>query len=65
MNASILSGMLQLSWPPDHLGWRLETNAIGLSATNAWFPYPGSDIVTNLSVPVGASGNVCFRLTYP
>jgi hypothetical protein len=65
MNASILRGMVQLSWPPDHLGWRLETNAIGLPATNAWFPYPGSDTVTNLSVPLGASGNVFFRLTYP
>ena len=65
MNAAVLSGMVHLSWPPDHLGWRLETNAIGLSATNAWFPYPGSDTVTNLLAPLGASGNVFFRLTYP
>ena len=56
---------LQLSWPSDHQGWRLETNAVGLTATNAWFPYPESDTVTSFSVPIGASGNVFFRLTYP
>jgi hypothetical protein len=65
MNTSILNGLLQLSWPSDHLGWHLETNAIGLMATNAWFPYPGSDTVTNLSVPIGTIGNVFFRLVYP
>ena len=65
MNVSVAGGALQLSWPPDHLGWQLETNAVGLAATNAWFPYPGSSTVTNLSVPVGKTGDVFFRLKYP
>jgi hypothetical protein len=56
---------LQLGWPSDHQGWRLETNAVGLTATNAWFPYPKSDTVTSLLVPIGASGIIFFRLTYP
>ena len=55
----------QLRWPPDHLGWHLETNAVGLTAANAWFPYLGSDTVTNRWVPIGTSGNVFFRLVYP
>ncbi len=59
------SGQLELNWPSDHLGWVLETNSVGLTATNAWFPYPGSSTVTNLSIPIGSSSNVFFRLSYP
>ena len=65
VNFSIGAGGLQLSWPSDHLGWHLETNSVGLAATNAWFPYPGSGSVTNLTVPVNTSGEVFFRLKYP
>ena len=65
MNVSMGIGALQLSWPPDHLGWHLETNAVGLAATNDWFPYPGSDGVTNLLVPMNPGGDVFFRLKYP
>ena len=60
------SGSLALSWPPDHLGWTLITNAAGLTATNAWFVYPGSASVTNLSlIPSAAASNVFFRLVAP
>jgi hypothetical protein len=59
------AGSLQFSWPSDHLGWRLETNAVGLTSPGSWFTYPGSSSVTNISVPVGTNGNVYFRLTYP
>jgi len=60
-------GNIQLSWPGDHKGWRLVTNSFGLAATNAWFTYVGIDTttVTNVSVPIGRTGNVYFRLTYP
>jgi len=56
---------LNFTWPGDHLGWRLETNSVGLTATNAWFTYAGSTSVTNVTVPIGTVGNVYFRLTYP
>jgi len=55
---------LSFSWPGDHLGWWLQTNSVGLTASNSWFTYPGSSSVTNITVPVGTSGNVFFRLTY-
>ena len=58
-------GNLHFSWPSDHLGWSLQTNSVGLTAPNAWFTYPGSSSVTNITVPIGTSGNVFFRLTYP
>jgi MBG domain len=61
----VVGGQLQLSWPVDHRGWTLETNAVGLAATNAWFPYPGSASLTNLDVPMVTNRtNVFFRLTY-
>ncbi|MBC8095462.1 MAG: hypothetical protein H7Y43_06600 [Akkermansiaceae bacterium] len=56
---------LNLSWPPDRLGWTLQTNAAGLNVPNSWFPYPGSSSVTNLAIPINKTGNVFFRLVYP
>ena len=64
---AIVSGnTLQLSWPADHKGWTLQTNAVGLTSTNAWFPYPGSASVTNENITLDATKtNVFFRLVYP
>ena len=57
---------LQLSWPADHLGWTLQTNAVSLTAANAWFPYPGSASVTNVIITISPSAsNVFYRLVYP
>jgi polygalacturonase len=64
----ILGSQLQLSWPSDHLGWRLEIQTNDLSAglgTN-WFTVPDSTnvIQTNLTInPV--NGAVFLRLVYP
>lgn len=61
----VSAGRLQLSWPTDHLGWTLQTNSDGLAASNAWFPYPGSPSVTNVTIPVDSTAsNVFFRLIY-
>ena len=64
--SSVSAGSLNLSWPADHLGWTLQTNSVGLTATNQWFAYPGSTSVTNVSIPINHSGtNVFFRMVYP
>jgi len=56
---------LQLSWPLDHLGWTLQTNSVGLRATDQWFAYPGSTSVTNESLTIDPTKtNVFYRLTY-
>ena len=61
----VTGDQLQLSWPGDHLGWTLQTNSVGLTATNAWFPYPGSASLTNVTLPMdSATTNVFFRLIY-
>jgi hypothetical protein len=63
---TVSAGHLNLSWPADHLGWRLEgqTNTGGIS-TN-WIPVPGSSSVTSTSIAIDpANRSVFFRLVYP
>ncbi len=65
-NFTVAGGSLQFTWAPDHLGWQLYTNAVSLTATNSWFPVPGSAAVTNetLTIVPGAT-NIFFQLRYP
>jgi len=57
---------LNLSWPPDHLGWTLQTNSVNVANTNFWFAYPGSASLTNVAIAINpARTNVFFRLVYP
>ena len=54
-----------LSWPGDHLGWTLQTNSVGLTSSNNWFPYPGSASVTNENIIINPTQkNVFFRMVY-
>jgi autotransporter-associated beta strand protein len=63
---SMTGNTLHLTWPGDHLGWTLQTNSVGLTATSQWFPYPGSASVTNVDITINPSKpNVFFRLVYP
>jgi len=63
---SVSSNALRLAWPADHLGWTLQTNCVGLTATNQWFPYPGSASATSETIHLNPSqANVFYRLTYP
>jgi len=68
ITAAFVGGVLQLAWPGDHTGWRLEaqtnTRAVGLN-TN-WFTVPDSDGTNHVSLPVDpANGGVLYRLAYP
>jgi hypothetical protein len=67
--ATALTGsQLQLTWPPDHLGWRLEvqTNSLATGLGTNWFNVSGSDAMNLISIPVNANnGSVFFRLVYP
>ena len=63
--AAKVGGTLQLSWAPDHQGWQLYTNSVGLNTTN-WFPVPGSASVTNETISIIPSQpQVFFQLRYP
>ena len=66
ITAAVLGDTLNLSWPADHLGWTLQTNSVGLAATDHWFQCPGSSLVTNVTIkPNLYETNVFYRLIYP
>jgi len=67
--ASVVNGNnLNLSWPANQLGWRLEiqTNSLAVGINTNWFTVPGSTSVTSASIPV-VPGNptVFLRLVFP
>lgn len=66
--AEASGGQLQLSWPQDHQGWRLEiqTNALGMGLGSNWVTVPNSTNVTAAEVPLNpTNGAVFLRLVYP
>jgi hypothetical protein len=71
ITAVVSGNTLSLSWPADHLGWRLlvQTNslAVGLNPnTNAWVAVPGSASVDSESITMDPQqGTVFYRLVYP
>ena len=68
VTTSVSAGNLNLAWPSDHLGWRLQvqTNTLGAGLGTNWNTVTGSTSVTNVTIPVNpANGAVFYRLTYP
>jgi autotransporter-associated beta strand protein len=66
---SITGNQLNLSWPADHLGWRLQgqTNPVGagLRTTN-WSDVPNSTNVNAISIGISpGNGSVFYRMIYP
>ena len=65
---TVSGGSLNLSWPPDHLGWRLlaQTNSLATGLGTNWVTVAGSTTVTNLSLPISElNGSVFYQLVYP
>jgi autotransporter-associated beta strand protein len=57
---------LTLSWPADHLGWLVQSNSVGIAASNSWYNIAGSSSVTTLNVNIDtAELNVFYRLLKP
>jgi polygalacturonase len=68
LSAQVINAQLQLSWPQDHLGWRLEsqTNSPGLGLGTNWFTLPNSQQTNQIFIPLDpANGSVFLRLAYP
>jgi autotransporter-associated beta strand protein len=60
--------LLTLSWPADHLGWRLQaqtnSNPAGLSSN--WFNVPGSASTNEMTFTLDpTAGSVFYQLVYP
>ena len=68
ITASVVGNQLNLSWPADHTGWRLQaqTNAPDGGLGTAWFDVPNSTNINTISIPINpANGSVFYRLIYP
>jgi len=66
--AQTIGGQLQLSWPQDHLGWRLQiqTNNLNQGIGTNWIAVSASQLTNQLSLPImPATGAVFLRLIYP
>jgi autotransporter-associated beta strand protein len=66
--AEVSGGNLNLSWPADHTGWRLETqtNSLSVGLNTNWSTWPGSTTTNAVSVPINSvDPTVFFRLVYP
>jgi hypothetical protein len=62
---SLSGNQLMLSWPADHTGWLLQSNALGLTTTSAWFTIPGSSATDQMTfTPDATQTNVFFRMLY-
>lgn len=65
---SLSGNTLTLSWPADHLGWRLQaqTNSLNAGLGSNWFTWPNSTNVTSVPIQLNsANPTVFFRLTLP
>jgi hypothetical protein len=64
MTFAATNSQLTLSWPSDHLGWQLQSNSVGLLATDQWFTVAGSRATNVIMVPVSTTDtNVFYRMS--
>jgi cellulose 1,4-beta-cellobiosidase len=64
----VSSSQLNLGWPADHTGWRLQTqtNSTGGGLGTNWVDVTGADSTNQITVPISlANGSAFFRLVFP
>jgi hypothetical protein len=62
------NNQVQLGWPAELRGWRLEaqTNPAGAGLGSNWFTLSGAEETNSIVIPLsGTNGSVFYRLTYP
>jgi autotransporter-associated beta strand protein len=65
---TVNGNQLTLSWPSDHIGWRLQaqTNPPGVGLNSTWVDVGGSTNVNTVPITIiGTNGSVFFRMIYP
>ena len=65
---AMAGNQLQMTWPEDHTGWRLQsqTNSLAVGLSTNWVDVPGSAQTNAVMMPVDTSnGAVFFRLIRP
>jgi hypothetical protein len=62
---SLAGNQFTLSWPADHIGWRLQARTNSLVGAN-WFDVPNASSTNQVTIPINpANGTVFYRLIYP
>jgi hypothetical protein len=60
---TISNNTFGLSWPADHIGWRLQVQT---NLGTSWFDVPGSSATNVFAMPIGGIGaSLFYRLIYP
>lgn len=66
---SVVNGSnLELSWPADHIGWRLQaqTNSLSAGLGTNWVDVPNTSTVNSYTNVINAAnGSVFYRMVYP
>jgi len=68
MDNNRLGNLLTLSWPADHIGWRLQaqTNASNTGLSTNWFNVPNAITTNEMSFTLDPNARcVFYRLVYP
>lgn len=68
LSYSVSNGSLQISWPADHTGWKLQiqTNSVGAGLGTNWIDMADSTLTNVVTIPVDVSqGSVFSRLAKP
>lgn len=62
LTCMVLEGNLELSWPPECLGWilQVQTNALSTGLTLPWagVDIPGTDLVTSTNIPISPGNHM-------
>jgi hypothetical protein len=64
----VSGGQMRLSWPQDHVGWRLQsqTNSLVTGIGTNWSDVAGSSFTNQIYLPIDpANGSVFLRLAHP
>lgn len=67
LTLALTGNKLDISWPGDHTGWRLEaqTNALNIGLTGNWSPVSDSTTTNRVIITIDpATGTVFYRLAY-
>ncbi len=68
IGASVSGNNLNLSWPPDRLGWKVQTqtNTLSSGLNTNWVTLPATATVTNYTVIINSANPTVFiRMVYP
>ena len=65
---SVSGNTLTLSWPADHIGWRLQvqTNGLAIGLNTNWSDVAGASATNSVDQAINpANGSVFYRMIYP